>query len=73
MAAVALGRQRVGQEVDVVALGVVLAGVGAAALRAGQRRGDGRLGAVEQVAQLARLEQVRVEDRALVVDARRCA
>ena len=61
--------ERVLQPVGVVALGVVLAGVGAAALRPGEGRGGHRLGAVEQVAELARLEQVRVEDRALVPDA----
>ena len=47
--------------------GIVLAAVGAAALLAREGRGDRRLGAVEQVAELARLEQVRVEDRTLVV------
>ena len=57
-----------GQEVDVVALGVVLAGVSTTALLARQRGDDGGLGAVEQVADLAGLQQVRVEHHALVGD-----
>src|ERR1700686_5258770 len=51
----------------IVALGEVLAVVRAAALGAGERRMDGRFGAVEQVPHLARVEEVRVEDRAAVL------
>src|SRR5581483_1146411 len=60
--------EAVGEEVDVVALGVVLPVVGAPALPARKGGRDGRLGAVEQVAELARLEQVRVERPPPVLD-----
>src|SRR5450756_2672048 len=62
-------RERVGEEVDVVALRVVIAGVGAPALGPRDRGRRHRLGAVDQVAQLARLEEIRVEDPAGVADA----
>src|SRR5580765_8541941 len=61
--------QGVLEPVAVVALREVLAVVGAAALGAGEGGSDGRLGAVEQVADLTCLEKVRIEDRALVLDA----
>ena len=47
---------------------MILAGVRAAALAPSKRADDRRLGAVEQVADLTRLEQVGVEDGPLVVD-----
>src|SRR6185437_3558983 len=68
-AEVRLVGQGVAQPVDVVALREVLARVAAPRLLAGQRRPDRGFGAIKQVAQLARLEQVRVEDAAAVVDA----
>src|SRR5487761_2237709 len=62
-------RERVGKEVDVVALWIVLAGVGAPALGPRDRGRRHRSGAVDQVAQLARLEEIRVEDHPGVADA----
>src|SRR5664279_6321090 len=59
-------RERVGEEVDVVALGVVVARVGAPALPALDRGRRHGFRAVDQVAKLARLEEVRVEDAARV-------
>src|SRR5450759_752908 len=61
-------RERVGEEVDVVALRVVVARVGAPALLSRDRGRRHGLRAIDQVAQLARLEEVRVEDPAGVAD-----
>src|SRR3954452_403831 len=64
-----LVRKRVAQPVRVVAIREVLPRVAAARLLARQRRVDRGLRAVEQVAQLTRLEQIGVEDPAAIVDA----
>src|SRR5215218_1465071 len=63
-----LESKRVAEPAGVVALRVILARVSAARFLAGQRCGNGRLGAVEQITDLTSLEQVGVEDVATVVD-----
>src|SRR5690348_10152391 len=67
-AALCLVGERVLEKVSVVALGIVLARVRTPAFGTSERARDCGLGAVEQIPDLARLEQVRVEDVALVVD-----
>src|SRR3954451_24268191 len=61
-------RERVGQEPLVISLGEVLAGVGTSALLTPEGGDDRRLGAIEEIADLARLEKVRVVDPSLVLD-----
>ena len=61
--------QAVLEEVDVVAVGEVLARVGPAALLPGQGAGDGGLGQVEQAAQLQHFQEAGVEDGPLVLHA----
>src|SRR3954451_9828926 len=63
-AALGAVRKRVLEPVSVVALRKIFTEVAAAALLASERAGDGGLGAVEQVADLACLEQLGVEDTA---------